>query len=93
MENSNEFVKGFKEGLGILHKGSIFLVMDEVSFNMDKIKDNVLNYLKNEGKECSYVGISAGRHIILLDGKKYIVKISGFMSKAPCQKVILIPEE
>ncbi|NFV13830.1 hypothetical protein FDG09_13195 [Clostridium sporogenes] len=94
MKENNKFLDGVKQELGVFSKESIFLTLDEYCFNMDELGKNIVKHLKNEGKDCSYVGSSAGRPIILLNDKKYIAKLSNYgngFSIVPCQKVILVP--
>lgn len=96
MKKENEFLKGFKQGLGIFGKGSIIIILDEWCFNMNELIKKVIEHLKNGGNDCSYIGISSGKYIILLNGKKYCMQLSTYgnaYSIAPCQKVILIPEK
>lgn len=92
MKKENEFLEGFKQALNILPEDYILIELDEWCFNNDDIVANLIKYFKNEGKECSYVGLSAGRPIILLEDKKYIALLSTY-HRAPCQRIMLTPEK
>lgn len=96
MKKENEFWDGFKIGLGIPKKGTINLTLDEAYYNMDELSQKLVEYFTNKNHGCSYLGLSAGNHILLLDGHKYNIKISTYgaaFSYIPCQQICLIPED
>ncbi|EPY2283567.1 hypothetical protein ACTQ4P_17395 [Clostridium sporogenes] len=92
MKKENEFLEGFKQALNILPKEYILIELDEWCFNNDDIVANLIKHFKNEGKECSYAGLSAGRPIILLEDKRYIALLSTY-HRTTCQRIMLTPEK
>ncbi|AVQ46726.1 hypothetical protein [Clostridium botulinum] len=92
MKKENEFLEGFKQALNILPKDYILIELDEWCFNNDDIVANLIKHFNNKGKECSYIRLSAGRPIILLEDKKYIALLSTY-HRAPCQRIMLTPEK
>ncbi|HHD2752171.1 TPA: hypothetical protein ACOTG0_000941 [Clostridium perfringens] len=90
MEKHSDFLKGLKEG-----KGIIILILDEWSFNKKELVSNVINHMEKEGKECVYVRNLASEPIVAIDGKEYSVKISNYgnnYSLIPSQNIILTPQ-
>lgn len=90
MEKHSDFLKGLKEG-----KGIIILILDEWSFNKKELVSNVINHMEKEGKECVYVRNLSSEPIVSIDGKEYSVKISNYgnnYSLIPSQNIILTPQ-
>ncbi|MDS1005278.1 hypothetical protein K8O96_08095 [Clostridium sporogenes] len=91
MKKENEFLQGFKQALNILPEEHILVELDEWCFNNDDIVTNLIKHFHNEGKECSFVGLSAGRPILLLEDHRYIALLSTYHI-APGQRIMLTPE-
>ncbi len=62
----------FQTSIKYLPEDYILIELDEWCFNNDDIVANLIEHFKNEGKECSYVGLSAGRPIVLLEDKNIL---------------------
>ncbi|EJP6472950.1 hypothetical protein NHI66_002265 [Clostridium botulinum] len=61
---------------------------------INELTDKVIEHLKSEGKNCSYAGVSTGIPMIILNDKKYLVRLSTYGSSGsiiPVQHAVLIP--